>query len=100
MALLAFDLPSSTNSTAGTGALALPAPPHVASLLSPSQKLKTAGELNAAILASQSQGSDPKLPQMLRMMAWGEDLLRTDTKVGDVPCLAIGEGLGMGRARE
>ncbi|PWN25263.1 hypothetical protein BDZ90DRAFT_243882, partial [Jaminaea rosea] len=74
MALLAFDLPSSS-STASTAAL--PAPPHVASLLSPSQKLKTAGELNAAILASQSQGSDPKLPQMLRMMAWGEDLLRT-----------------------
>lgn len=73
MALLAFDLPSSTSNASPLGA-----PPQVAELLSAGQKLRTAGELNAAILASQSQGCDPKLPQMLRMMAHGEDLLGPD----------------------
>lgn len=93
MALLAFDLP-------GTGAGALEAPTHIATLLSQGQKLKTAGELNAAILASQSQGSDPKLPQMLRLMAWGEDLIRTDTKISDVPTLGLAEALRDDRAEK
>lgn len=74
MALLAFDLPSGNGSTPSTST-ALEPPPHIAELLSVSQKLKTAGELNAAILASQSQSADPKLPQMLRLMSYGEDLL-------------------------
>lgn len=73
MALLAFDLPGTGSD--GRTAPALEAPPHIAELLSPSQKLRTAGELNAAILASQSQGCDPKLPQMLRLMTYGEELL-------------------------
>lgn len=72
MALIAFDLPTTDGSAAGSN---LEAPQYIAELLSPSQKLRTAGELNAAILASQSQGSDPKLPQMLRLMAHGEKLL-------------------------
>lgn len=71
MALIAFDLPSSEREAIGP----LAAPSHIIELLSPSQKLKTAGELNAAILASQSQGCDPKLPQMLRLMTYGEKLL-------------------------
>lgn len=74
MALLAFDLPSGSGLTSGTST-ALEPPSHIAELLSVSQKLKTAGELNAAILASQSQSADPKLPQMLRLMSYGEDLL-------------------------
>lgn len=81
MALLAFDLPSaavSAPSSAAPTASPLGAPPQVADLLSSNQKLRTAGELNAAILASQSQGSDPKLPQMLRMMVHGEELLGPD----------------------
>lgn len=71
MALLAFDLPTN-------GSTAFEAPAHIAQLLSPAQKLRTAGELNAAILASQSQGCDPKLPQMLRIMGQGEELLGLD----------------------
>ncbi|CAO1636695.1 unnamed protein product [Sympodiomycopsis kandeliae] len=78
MALLAFDLPEA-GTGAGAGATStMAAPPHIAELLSPSQKLRTAGELNAAILASQSQGCDPKLPQMLRLMNHGEALLGPD----------------------
>lgn len=65
MALLAFD-------PAMTSHAEMPA--HIATLLSNSQKLKTAGELNAAILASQSQGCESKLPQMLRLLMWGEEL--------------------------
>ncbi|PWZ02704.1 hypothetical protein BCV70DRAFT_4865 [Testicularia cyperi] len=72
MALLAFDLPKA-NGVLAAGPLA--APQHVAELLSPSQRLKTAGELNAAILASQSQGRDPKLPQLIKMLKYCEDLM-------------------------
>lgn len=78
MALLLFDLPSETSNKSATAPAALEAPPHIAELLSPGQKLRTAGELNSAILASQSQGSDPKLPQMLRLLAHGEELLGPD----------------------
>lgn len=72
MALLAFDIPKAAG-VAASGPLA--APPHVAELLSPSQRLKTAGELNAAILASQSQGREPKLPQLIKMLAYSEELM-------------------------
>ncbi|PWN47917.1 hypothetical protein IE53DRAFT_389923 [Violaceomyces palustris] len=71
MALLAFDIPKV--GVPGNGSLA--APPYVAELLAPSQRLRTAGELNAAILASQSQGRDPKLPQLIKMLSYGEELL-------------------------
>ena len=62
MALLAFD--SATN-----------APPAIAELLSPAQRLKTAGELNAAILENSNQGKESKLYQLLKIMSWGETML-------------------------
>ena len=64
MALLAFD--DTTVSPVGD-------------LLHPSQRQRTASELNAAILTSQSQEKDPKLPNMLKMLVWAQDEL--DEKV-------------------
>ncbi|CAK5280498.1 unnamed protein product [Mycena citricolor] len=62
MALLAFDMSGS--------------PPHgIADLLSPTQRMKTAGEVNAAILESMSQGKEAKLVGLLKLMTWGESML-------------------------
>ncbi|KAK0533598.1 hypothetical protein OC842_002928 [Tilletia horrida] len=117
MALLAFDLPAPALSlsldgdgkwedggaaAASSGLLpesVLLPPPHIASLLSASQRLQTAGELNAAILASQAQGRVPKLPQMLMMMKYGEDLLSvTGPGRTEFPTLDIRGGLRGGRS--
>jgi hypothetical protein len=77
MTLLAFN-------SAGAGALAgagtgsgsgAGAPANIAELLTPAQRAKTAGELNAAILESMSQGKEAKLAGLIRLMAWGENLL-------------------------
>ncbi|KAF8647922.1 hypothetical protein AX16_006454 [Volvariella volvacea WC 439] len=62
MALLVFDSSPST-------------PAAIAELLSPAQRLKTAGEVNAAILESLSQGKEVKLVGLLRLLNWGETLL-------------------------
>ncbi|KAJ6509452.1 lish motif-containing protein [Mycena vitilis] len=62
MALLAFD-------SAPT------APSGIAELLSPAQRMKTAGEVNAAILESLSQGKEVKLVGLLKLMSWGESML-------------------------
>ncbi|KAF7339537.1 hypothetical protein MSAN_02168200 [Mycena sanguinolenta] len=62
MALLAFD----STPTAPNG---------IAELLSPAQRMKTAGEVNAAILESLSQGKEVKLVQLLKLMHWGETML-------------------------
>ncbi|KAF9568480.1 hypothetical protein CPC08DRAFT_702494 [Agrocybe pediades] len=51
------------------------APPAIAELLSPAQRLKTAGEVNAAILESLSQGKEVKLVGLLKLLCWGETLL-------------------------
>ncbi|KAL5635987.1 hypothetical protein ACGC1H_004706 [Rhizoctonia solani] len=62
MALLAFDQ--------------VPDPPaDIAELLLPAQRTRTASELNAAILASMGQGIEPKLIGLMRLLAWGENLL-------------------------
>ena len=62
MALLAFDpLPTM--------------PPSIAELLSPVQRMKTAGELNAAILESLGQWKEAKIASLLRLLAWGETML-------------------------
>lgn len=45
----------------------------VADLLEPAQRQKTASELNAAILTSQCQEKDPKLPAVLKFLLWGQD---------------------------
>jgi len=62
MALLAFD--SSVS-----------APPAISSLLSPHQRMKTASEVNAAILESLSQGKESKLVGLLKLLCWGESML-------------------------
>lgn len=58
----------------------------VADLLEPSQRLKTASELNAAILTSQCQEKDPKLPALIKMLQWAQEELM---KKLDFPCLDI-----------
>lgn len=62
MALLAFETSSS-------------APHSISSLLSPHQRMKTAGEVNAAILESLSQGKESKLVGLLKLLCWGETML-------------------------
>ncbi|CAN6453454.1 unnamed protein product [Victoria cruziana] len=47
----------------------------VGELLDISQRLKTASEVNAAILTSQSHEKDPKLPSLLKMLLWAQNLL-------------------------
>ncbi|KAI9277451.1 CTLH/CRA C-terminal to lish motif domain-containing protein [Sporodiniella umbellata] len=47
----------------------------VQELLFQSQRQKTAVELNTAILASQSQESESKLPHLLKMLAWSQEQL-------------------------
>lgn len=70
MALLVFDAPAGAN-----GKSAVAPPPGVSELLAPTHRLQTAGELNAAILAAQSQNRDPKLLQLLRMLVFGQQAL-------------------------
>lgn len=48
----------------------------VAHLLEPAQRQKTASELNAAILDSQCQDKDPKLPAMLKLLMWAQEQLK------------------------
>eukprot|EP01114_Cavostelium_apophysatum_P017705 TRINITY_DN5323_c0_g1_i1.p1 TRINITY_DN5323_c0_g1~~TRINITY_DN5323_c0_g1_i1.p1 ORF type:complete len:231 (-),score=57.77 TRINITY_DN5323_c0_g1_i1:45-737(-) len=57
MGLLAFDLNTQS---------------PFADLLDPAQRLKTATELNAAILTSQNQEKEPKLPTLLKMLKWSQ----------------------------
>lgn len=72
MALLAFDtmalLSPSSSATAGP-------PDSIGELLSPSQRMKTAGEVNAAILESLNQGQEVKLIGLLKLLSWGEHVL-------------------------
>ena len=63
MALLVFDASSSTS------------PEAISELLKPAQRMKTAREVNAAILESLSQGKEAKLTILLRLACWGEALL-------------------------
>jgi hypothetical protein len=51
------------------------APAGISELLSPAQRMKTAGEVNAAILESLSQGNEVKLVGLLKLLCWGEMLL-------------------------
>jgi hypothetical protein len=89
MTLLAFEHPRSggiTTAASGVGLgggkkVTLEVPQQVSELLAPEQRLRTAGELNAAILASQSQGREPKLPQLIKMLSFGESLLAKEVKL-------------------
>jgi len=47
----------------------------VGDLLLPSQRHKTASELNAAILSSKCQEKEPRLPILLKMMLWAQKQL-------------------------
>lgn len=51
----------------------------VGELLDISQRLKTASEVNAAILTSQSHEKDPKLPSLLKMLIWAQNQLDEKT---------------------
>lgn len=62
MALLAFDTSPA-------------APSSITELLSSAQRLRTAGEVNAAILESFSQGTSAKLVGLLKLACWAEVLL-------------------------
>ena len=46
-------------------------------LLEPAQRARTASELNAAILASQSQAGKPKLPNLLKFLIWAQQELES-----------------------
>lgn len=50
-------------------------PPGIADLLSPVQRMKTAGEVNAAILGRAGQGQESKILSLLKLMCWGEGML-------------------------
>ncbi|THH11748.1 hypothetical protein EW146_g7945, partial [Bondarzewia mesenterica] len=50
-------------------------PSAISDLLSPAQRMKTAGEVNAAILESLSQGKEAKLVALLKLLCWGESML-------------------------
>ena len=81
MALLAFELPTAPSaippapSRHGKAAAPLEVPEAIRGLLGQEKRQATAKELNAAILTSQSRGREPKLPGLMRMLAWGEGLL-------------------------
>lgn len=44
----------------------------VGELLDVSQRQRTAGEVNAAILSTVRQDKDPKLPLMIKMLLWAQ----------------------------
>jgi hypothetical protein len=62
MALLAFDSVATM-------------PSGVSELLSPAQRMKTAGEVNAAILGHLGQGREAKMVGLLKLLCWGEAML-------------------------
>ncbi|KAG8928802.1 hypothetical protein FRC03_012686 [Tulasnella sp. 419] len=78
MALLAFD---TTNPAT---------PSNIVELMTQAQRQRTAGELNAAILESMSQGREPKLLGLVRLLCWGESMLE---KRADFPHADLGSGL-------
>jgi hypothetical protein len=44
----------------------------LADLMDPAQRQKTASELNAAILSSQSKEKEPRLPTLLKLVLWAQ----------------------------
>lgn len=84
MALLAFDVDNT-----GT-------PDQIVELMAQNQRLKTAGELNAAILEALNQGRETKLLALVRLLCWGESMLdkRADFPVADLRSGMIGSSNG------
>lgn len=70
----------STKKTATAAAAAAeslpPMPASLSSLLSPQHRTETCVELNAAILASRGDETEPKLPRLVGVLNWGEGALR------------------------
>ncbi|CAG8662065.1 10350_t:CDS:2 [Ambispora leptoticha] len=60
-------------------------------LLHPAQRQRTASELNAAILTSQSQDKDPKLPSLLKMLVWAQNQLDEKLSFPQIRNLATAE---------
>ncbi|KAJ1497467.1 hypothetical protein HMI55_005472, partial [Coelomomyces lativittatus] len=60
-------------------------------LLDLEQRQKTAGELNAAILLSQSQEKDPKLPMLLKNLIWAQNKLAEKVNFPKMQNIATGE---------
>jgi hypothetical protein len=89
MALLAFDIPPHARGAldASTKAAEAVLPPNLAPLLHPAQRQRTALEVNAALLVSQSHSPTSKLPALLRLLSWGENMLgeRVDFPQLDLP---------------
>jgi len=59
-------------------------------LLDYSHRQKTASELNAAILISQSRHKDPRLPSLLKLAVWAQNRLKTDVSFPYMPDLLSG----------
>lgn len=84
MALLAFD--------------SAPNPPQpISDLLHPNQRMRTAGELNAAILESMSQGKEAKIVGLVKLLCWGESMLEERV---DFPRADLKSGLGDPRGKD
>ncbi|CAN8245084.1 unnamed protein product [Cochlearia groenlandica] len=56
-----------------------------------SHRLKTASEVNAAILTSQSHEKDPKLPSLLKMLIWAQKQLDEKAVYPHVSNLSTGQ---------
>jgi len=110
MVLLAFDLPNSktiSNESSSKSSRSKDKsteeviwssnvlPPSMRELLHPEQRRRTALEVNAAILSSQSYSPTPKLPGLVRMLAWGESML---SERADFPKLDLIQLLGNHKA--
>jgi hypothetical protein len=75
----------------------------VGELLEPSQRQRTAGELNAAILASQRHATEPRAAMLLKMMVWAQQRLderATYPKITDLAAAVPGGGGGGGGGKE
>ncbi|KXS20045.1 hypothetical protein M427DRAFT_52312 [Gonapodya prolifera JEL478] len=78
MALLAFDPATLSKSPVGD-------------LLDHVQRQRTASELNAAVLVSQCQDKDPKLPALMRMLVWAQGQLEEKVQFPKIRNLATAE---------
>jgi glucose-induced degradation protein 8 len=65
-----------------------PAASPMGDLLEPAQRQRTANELNAAILASQSNAERPKLPNMLKFLVWAQEQLSEKANFPQIDDLA------------
>lgn len=70
----------------------------LADLMDVAQRQKTASELNAAILASQSQEAEPKLPNLLKLLIWAQKQLDDKALYPRINNLVSGELVEPGAA--